>query len=147
PRRRHGAPPSPSKGTLPSPSTPSQALRSASFPIAPKGIFRGFTCDECVVKEAPVTTGPAHRPSTAGHTAHRLRPASGWLTFAGTLAMVIGAFNIIAGLVALFNDNYYLVSDNQILVTDFTTWGGFWLAVGIVQVVVGAAIMAGRMWA
>lgn len=94
-----------------------------------------------------MTTRTAHEPSGAGRTAHRMRPTSGWLTFAGTLAMVIGAFNIIAGLVALFNDDYYLVSDNQVLVTDFTVWGGFWLAVGVVQVAVGAAIMAGRMWA
>ncbi|NKZ02537.1 DUF7144 family membrane protein [Actinomadura latina] len=72
---------------------------------------------------------------------------SGWLAFAGTLALVIGAFNIIDGLVGLFRDNYYLVGQNQILVFDYTTWGWIWLILGIVQIAVGAAILSGKMWA
>lgn len=80
-------------------------------------------------------------------TAQRRQLTSGWLTFAGTLALVVGAFNVIDGLVALFKDDYYLVGDNKILIFDFTTWGWIWLIVGIVQIAVGAGIMAGRMWA
>ncbi|TDC61781.1 hypothetical protein E1200_28115 [Actinomadura sp. GC306] len=80
-------------------------------------------------------------------TSTRARVTSGWLTFAGTIALVIGTFNIIAGLVALLNDDYYLVTQNQILVFDYTTWGWFWLALGVVQVAVGAGIVAGKMWA
>ncbi|WP_067460258.1 DUF7144 family membrane protein [Actinomadura macra] len=82
--------------------------------------------------------------STSVHRRHR---TSGWLTFAGTLALVVGAFNVIDGLVALFNDDYYLVGANQILVFDFDTWGWIWLGVGIVQIAVGAGILAGQMWA
>ena len=87
--------------------------------------------------------------TTHGSTSARARGmvTSGWLTFAGTLALVVGTFNIIAGLVALLDDEYYLVGQNQILIFDFTTWGWFWLAVGIVQIAIGAGIMAGRMWA
>ncbi|MEU5989803.1 hypothetical protein ABZ806_12590 [Spirillospora sp. NPDC047418] len=78
----------------------------------------------------------------------RGRPrTSGWLAFAGTLAMVIGAFNVIDGLVGLFRDSYYLVGQNQILVFDYTTWGWIWLIMGIVQIAVGAAILSGKMWA
>jgi hypothetical protein len=78
----------------------------------------------------------------------RGRPrTSGWLAFAGTLAMVIGAFNVIDGLVGLFRDDYYLVGQNQILVFDYTTWGWIWLIMGIVQIAVGAAILSGKMWA
>ncbi|MFG1857162.1 hypothetical protein ACGFJT_35375 [Actinomadura geliboluensis] len=72
---------------------------------------------------------------------------SGWLTFAGTLAMVIGAFNVIDGLVGLFNDKYYLVGANQIMVFDYTAWGWFWLILGVIQLAVGAGILAGRTWA
>jgi hypothetical protein len=72
---------------------------------------------------------------------------SGWLAFAGTLALVIGAFNVIDGLVALFNDDYYLAGPNEILVFNFTAWGWIWLIVGIVQLAVGGGIMAGRTWA
>ncbi|GAA0599869.1 DUF7144 family membrane protein [Actinomadura livida] len=91
-----------------------------------------------------MTTKTTH-PSTSGSTQARL--TSGWLTFAGTIALVVGTFNIIAGLVALLDDEYYLVGQNQILVFDYTTWGWFWLALGIFQVAVGAGIVAGRMWA
>jgi hypothetical protein len=72
---------------------------------------------------------------------------SGWLAFAGTVALVVGAFNFINGLVALFKDNYYLVGDNEILVFNYTAWGWIWLIVGIVQLAVGGGIMAGKMWA
>ncbi|MFG2085506.1 hypothetical protein [Spirillospora sp. NPDC048824] len=90
-----------------------------------------------------MTTKMAH-----GSASTRQRQGtSGWLTFAGTLALVVGAFNVIAGLVALFNDDYYLVGENQILVFDFTAWGWIWLMLGIVQIAVGAGVVAGQMWA
>ncbi|QXJ22290.1 hypothetical protein AGRA3207_003271 [Actinomadura graeca] len=88
-------------------------------------------------------TRTAHGSTSVGRR-HR---TSGWLAFAGTLALVVGAFNVIDGLVGLFDDDYYLVGDNQILVFDYDTWGWIWLAVGIVQIVVGAGILAGQMWA
>ncbi|GAA2157196.1 DUF7144 family membrane protein [Actinomadura napierensis] len=92
-----------------------------------------------------MTTRMAH--DSGRTTARHQERASGWLTFAGTLAMVIGAFNVIDGLVGLFNDDYYLVGDNKIMVFDFTAWGWFWLVLGVVQLAVGAGIIAGRMWA
>jgi hypothetical protein len=84
---------------------------------------------------------------TAHGSARHLPHTSGWLTFAGTLAMVIGAFNVIDGLVGLFNKDYYLVGSSKILIFDFTAWGWFWLILGAVQIAVGAGIIAGRMWA
>ncbi|GAA1888372.1 DUF7144 family membrane protein [Actinomadura bangladeshensis] len=84
---------------------------------------------------------------TASPMAHERHRTSGWLAFAGTLALVIGAFNVIDGLVGLFRDDYYLVGQNQILVFDYTTWGWIWLIMGIVQIAVGAAILSGKMWA
>jgi hypothetical protein len=92
-----------------------------------------------------MTTRTAH--DSGRTTARRPEHLSGWLTFAGTLAMVIGAFNVIDGLVGLFNDDYYLVGNNKIMVFDFTAWGWFWLVLGAVQIAVGAGIIAGRMWA
>ncbi|MFC5746367.1 DUF7144 family membrane protein [Actinomadura rugatobispora] len=72
---------------------------------------------------------------------------SGWLAFAGTVALVVGAFNFIDGLVALFNRSYYLVGDDKIMVFNYTAWGWIWLVVGIIQIAVGGGIMAGQMWA
>jgi len=91
-----------------------------------------------------MTTKTAHDSASARPQRYR---TSGWLTFAGTLALVVGAFNVIDGLVGLFNDDYYLVTDNKIMVFDYTAWGWFWLVLGVIQLAVGAGILAGMMWA
>jgi hypothetical protein len=80
-------------------------------------------------------------------TTPRLTIASGWLTFAGILAIVVGLFNVIDGLVALLRADYYLVTDRDILILNFTAWGWIWLILGAVQIIIGAGIIAGRMWA
>jgi hypothetical protein len=82
-----------------------------------------------------VTTG---RPRTG---------ISGWFTFAGIVVLVSGFFNIIDGLVALFNSDYFLVTADQILIFNFAAWGWIWLVLGIVQVATGAGVMAGMTWA
>ncbi|MFL6056183.1 MAG: hypothetical protein ACJ72W_25255 [Actinoallomurus sp.] len=80
-------------------------------------------------------------------TTPRLAITSGWLTFAGILAIVVGLFNVIDGLVALLRADYYLVTDRDILILNFTAWGWIWLILGAVQIIIGAGIIAGRMWA
>lgn len=72
---------------------------------------------------------------------------SGWLTFAGLLVLVIGLFNAIDGLVALFKDDFFLVAADKVLVFNYTAWGWIWLVIGIVQLAVGAGIIAGQLWA
>jgi hypothetical protein len=76
-------------------------------------------------------------------TASRIPHTTGWLSFAGIVAIVVGVFNVIDGLVALFRNDYYLVTSQDILVFNFTAWGWIWLLLGLVQIVVGAGIIAG----
>jgi vacuolar-type H+-ATPase subunit I/STV1 len=80
-------------------------------------------------------------------TASRIPHTTGWLSFAGIVAIVVGVFNVIDGLVALFRNDYYLVTSQDILVFNFTAWGWIWLLLGLVQIVVGAGIIAGHSWA
>jgi hypothetical protein len=80
-------------------------------------------------------------------TTPRLTISSGWLTFAGILAIVVGLFNLIDGLVALLRADYYLGTDRDILILNFTAWGWIWLILGAAQMIIGAGIIAGRMWA
>jgi hypothetical protein len=80
-------------------------------------------------------------------TASRIPNITGWLSFAGIVAIVVGIFNVIDGLVALFRNDYYLVTSQDILVFNFTAWGWIWLLLGLVQIVVGAGIIAGHSWA
>jgi hypothetical protein len=72
---------------------------------------------------------------------------SGWLTFAGTLFVLVGAFNVVEGLVALAKDEAFVVTDDGLLFADFTAWGWFFLIFGAIQVLVGFGIYAGRTWA
>jgi hypothetical protein len=80
-------------------------------------------------------------------TTQRIMNTTGWSSFAGIVAVVVGVFNVIDGLVALFRNDYYLVTSQDILVFDFTAWGWIWLLIGLVQIVVGAGIIAGHSWA
>lgn len=80
-------------------------------------------------------------------TASRIPDRAGWLTFAAIVAFVVGVFNVIDGLVALFRNDYYLVTSQDILVFGFTAWGWIWLILGIAQIAVGAGLLAAKPWA
>ena len=72
----------------------------------------------------------------------------GFVLFAGIMLVMIGTFQAIQGLVALFKDDYYLVrSTGLVLNVDYTTWGWTHLIIGLVAVAVGIGVMFGQMWA
>jgi hypothetical protein len=72
----------------------------------------------------------------------------GWIAFAGTMMLLVGAFHVIQGFVAIFQDQYFLVSKNQLVVhVDYTTWGWVHLIAGIIMALAGIAVMRGQMWA
>jgi len=56
----------------------------------------------------------------------------GWAYFAGFMMLLIGAFQIIMGLTALLNDNFYIAQQGRLLALDFTQWGWIHLLYGIV---------------
>ena len=76
---------------------------------------------------------------------------SGWaiggITFAGTMLILIGMFQAIDGLVAIFNDDFFLVTQNYTFNLDSTAWGWIHLLLGIVMVIAGWSIFAGKTWA
>lgn len=72
---------------------------------------------------------------------------TGWIAFAAIIAIAMGAYEVITGLVAIFNDEYYLVGSNGLVVSvDYTVWGWVHLIVGILAVAAGLALMQGRAW-
>ena len=72
------------------------------------------------------------------------RQGEGWVVFAGVVLMLAGAFNVIDGLVALLNDDYFR---DELLFADIGTWGVVVLCVGILQVVAGLGVLARATWA
>jgi hypothetical protein len=76
---------------------------------------------------------------------------SGWavggITFAGVMMIVVGCFQIIAGLVAIFDDSFYVVTQNYTFDLDTTAWGWIHLVLGVLILVSGFYLFAGRTWA
>ncbi len=73
--------------------------------------------------------------------------ASGFIVFAGIAMVVIGAFHAIQGLVALFNDDFYVVGQKWIFEFDLTGWGWIHLIAGIGIAVAGFFLFTGAAWA
>ncbi|MCA2211480.1 DUF7144 family membrane protein [Jidongwangia harbinensis] len=80
----------------------------------------------------------------------RSRPTAwvGVVLFGGIMMLMVGGFQCTQGLVAIFREDYYLVSPNGLVVEiDYTAWGWAHLLIGLVAVATGIGVMAGQMWA
>jgi hypothetical protein len=72
----------------------------------------------------------------------------GWIAFAGTMMVLLGAFHVMQGFVALFKDEYFLVGKSGLVVNvDYTAWGWVHILAGLVIALAGVAIFSGRIWA
>ena len=91
-------------------------------------------------------TEPEH--STRGSSYAEPTGWVGWIVFAAFMMVMLGCFHAIQGLVALFDDQKFLVADSGLVVSvDYTAWGWVHLIGGIILALAGVALFAGRMWA
>jgi hypothetical protein len=72
---------------------------------------------------------------------------AGWIGFAGILMVILGGIDFLQGLIALFEDEYYVVTGSGFLVVDLTAWGWIMVIWGVLLVLAGLALLAGRSWA
>jgi hypothetical protein len=70
-----------------------------------------------------------------------------WVGFAGLMMVLIGILNVIQGLIAIVRDDYYVLTAEQIIVFDLTTWGWIMLIWGIIVGFAGWALATGAGWA
>ncbi|WP_196467436.1 hypothetical protein [Planomonospora sp. ID91781] len=71
----------------------------------------------------------------------------GWVVFAGITMLVLGSLQALMGLVGIFNTDFYLVTAGDLAIpVNYTAWGWFHLAMGVVVALAGAAVMAGKTW-
>ena len=70
--------------------------------------------------------------------------AIGWITFAAFMMIMIGSFHVIAGLVAIVDDNFYVVGKEYIFKFDTTTWGWIHLLLGILVASPASGCSVGR---
>ena len=73
--------------------------------------------------------------------------AAGFAVFAAVVMMMIGVFQAIAGVVALFNSSFYVVGEKWVFQFNATTWGWIHLILGIVVFLAGVGLFSGAVWA
>lgn len=73
---------------------------------------------------------------------------TGWIVFAGTMLILVGIWNIIDGFVALFDNTWYAVAKSGLLINtvNYSAWGWFLIAWGVLMVLAGPALFYGRTW-
>lgn len=72
----------------------------------------------------------------------------GWSYFAGFMMMFLGIFQGIAGLTAIFNSDFFLVTKNHLIAFDFTAWGWINLIFGVIIFFAGLELFrSGAAWA
>jgi hypothetical protein len=78
-------------------------------------------------------------------------PESGWaaggITFAAVMLLMIGTFQAIAGLVAIFDDDFYVVTANYTFDLDTSGWGWIHLLIGVALVATGFGLFSRSTWA
>jgi hypothetical protein len=72
----------------------------------------------------------------------------GWLLYAGVMLVVLGACQLMVGLVALFGHGYFVSHrTGQPVVWSYTTWGWVHLGLAATALGTGIGIMLGQLWA
>jgi hypothetical protein len=79
------------------------------------------------------------------------RDTSGWAVgftvFAGVMMIMVGVWQALAGLIAIFENEFYVQTRNYLFEFDATTWGWIHLVWGVIVALAGFGLMAGQTWA
>src|SRR5512139_3571597 len=85
--------------------------------------------------------------STTSTTGRQPGWVTGFAVFGGSMMIVIGIFQIVVGLTAIFEDTFYVLTDNYLFGFNVHTWGWIHLALGVVVAAGGVGVLAGQIWA
>ena len=73
--------------------------------------------------------------------------AAGWSVFAAVLMIMAGIWQGVAGLIAIFENEFYVATRDYLFQFDATTWGWIHLLIGVVVGLAGLGLLAGQTWA
>jgi hypothetical protein len=93
----------------------------------------------------PAATAPTPAPSQEDVMSKG--SMAGWIGFAGIVMLIIGFIDFFQGLIALFKDDYYVVTTSGYLAINLTGWGWVMIVWGVVLVLAGLALLNGSSWA
>jgi len=72
---------------------------------------------------------------------------SGWVTFAGVIALVVGGYNALSGIAAIVDDNSVASQVHKVLYgISLSFWGWIWLIAGALQLLAGVLILQRKEW-
>jgi uncharacterized membrane protein HdeD (DUF308 family) len=70
----------------------------------------------------------------------QVRPGEGWIAFAGIVLAIAGFINFIWGIAAIDDSAFFTDEGRYVLFDDLSTWGWFFLIVGLLQMVAAVSI-------
>lgn len=73
--------------------------------------------------------------------------AVGWTMFAGVMMIIMGAWWIITGIVAIAEDEFFVITQEWVFEFDVTAWGWIHLILGIVILAAGFGLFTAQVWA
>ena len=73
--------------------------------------------------------------------------AMGGVTFAASMLGLIGIFQIIAGLTAVFNDDFFVVARHYTFNLDTSVWGVIHIVIGVLLIGTCVGLIGGKTWA
>lgn len=71
----------------------------------------------------------------------------GLTAFAGLMMLMLGGWWVIAGLVAIVNSDFYVVTQDWIFQFSTTSWGWIHLILGVLVLFAGIGLFSGAVWA
>jgi hypothetical protein len=71
----------------------------------------------------------------------------GFILFAAIMMIMVGVFQALQGLVAIFENEFYVATRNYLFQLDATSWGWIHLLLGLVVAFAGYGLLSGRTWA
>jgi hypothetical protein len=94
--------------------------------------------------------GSSRRAADTPRAAYDSEPAptawTGWIAFASFMMILLGSLQVIQGLVALFDDGYYRVTEGGLVVNiDYNAWGWTHLLLGVLLILCGVGVLAGNL--
>ena len=73
--------------------------------------------------------------------------AVGFILFAAIMMIMVGVFQALQGIIAIFENEFYVATRNYLFQFDATTWGWIHLLVGLLVAFAGWGLLSGRTWA
>jgi hypothetical protein len=98
-------------------------------------------------RELQMTDDVSQYPSTGRGGEDISGRAVGFIVFAAVMMIMVGVWQALAGLIAIFENEFYVATRNYLFQFDATTWGWIHLVVGLIVAFAGWGLLSGQTWA